>query len=545
MTLMNRFHLKDYSLSLVPPAHKNAVELCLFQGHSMKKNTAFFFFSLFLIILCGSACSPAVVDSINIPAKTSIIDPTQTVTRQSGTALITPAPGLPKLTETAENPPAFEVAPQSNSEYEIKVSFNYGLQQASVKQQIIYSNALPQTINSFLLACDPLRYKSAINIKEVFVNEQAADVEIGSYWLKINLKDPLLQGEGVTINISFELSLPPIPEPADDRKPAIFGYTPLQSNFADWYPMIVPRDENGQWILHDPWYYGEYLVYDLANYSIDIKIEDFVENLRVAASTKGEMAQDGSFLYQHENARNFVFSIGPSYQSSQTMVGDISISSYYFSFHKAAGEQVLQETAKAVELYSRLFGPMHKNNLTIVEADFLDGMEFDGFYFLSRGFYNLFDGTPKGYLTTIAVHETAHQWWYTAVANDQALQPWLDEALCTYSEYLYYENIYPQLSSWWWAYRVDFYNPIGTINAPIYDYQGFVPYRDAVYLQGAKFFQALRAEMGDIAFFEFLQNYRYKFDGKRSSESEFWQLAEQASTNDLSQVRSTFFKATP
>ncbi|HNU09547.1 MAG TPA: citrate/2-methylcitrate synthase, partial [Pyrinomonadaceae bacterium] len=30
---------------------------------------------------------------------------------------------------------------------------------------------------------------------------------------------------------------------------------------------------------------------------------------------------------------------------------------------------------------------------------------------------------------------------------------WLDEALATYSEVIYYESIYPDLVSWWWGYR--------------------------------------------------------------------------------------------
>jgi hypothetical protein len=29
-------------------------------------------------------------------------------------------------------------------------------------------------------------------------------------------------------------------------------------------------------------------------------------------------------------------------------------------------------------------------------------------------------------------HETAHQWFYSLVGNDQALDPWLDEALATW-----------------------------------------------------------------------------------------------------------------
>ena len=31
-------------------------------------------------------------------------------------------------------------------------------------------------------------------------------------------------------------------------------------------------------------------------------------------------------------------------------------------------------------------------------------------------------------------HETAHQWFYSLVGNDQALDPWLDEALATWAQ---------------------------------------------------------------------------------------------------------------
>ena len=39
------------------------------------------------------------------------------------------------------------------------------------------------------------------------------------------------------------------------------------------------------------------------------------------------------------------------------------------------------------------------------------------------------------------VHETAHQWWYSLVGNDQTRWPFLDEALAGFSEYVYYWDI--------------------------------------------------------------------------------------------------------
>jgi hypothetical protein len=36
----------------------------------------------------------------------------------------------------------------------------------------------------------------------------------------------------------------------------------------------------------------------------------------------------------------------------------------------------------------------------------------------------------------VAVHETAHQWFYAMVGDSQALHPWLDEAFAQYAEQL-------------------------------------------------------------------------------------------------------------
>jgi len=46
-------------------------------------------------------------------------------------------------------------------------------------------------------------------------------------------------------------------------------------------------------------------------------------------------------------------------------------------------------------------------------------MEYDGLFFLSRDYYTAENGTVLNNLIDIAVHETAHQWWFGLVGNDQ------------------------------------------------------------------------------------------------------------------------------
>jgi aminopeptidase N len=172
-------------------------------------------------------------------------------------------------------------------------------------------------------------------------------------------------------------------------------------------------------------------------------------------------------------------------------------------------------------------------------------MEYDGMYFLSKGFYNLYQGTPGEYLVAIAAHETAHQWWYALVGNDQALEPWLDEALSTYSERLFYENIHPEALDWWWDYRVNYYQPRGWVDSSIYNPHGdsepYRAYRDAVYLNGAVFLEELRQTIGDLAFFEFLKAYPKETTYQISTIAAFVDILKQFTQTDLDPLFKKYF----
>ena len=51
---------------------------------------------------------------------------------------------------------------------------------------------------------------------------------------------------------------------------AFMDTLPARLNLTNWYPFVVPYI-NGEWILHEPWYYGEHLVYDAADYEVNVK----------------------------------------------------------------------------------------------------------------------------------------------------------------------------------------------------------------------------------------------------------------------------------
>ena len=135
-------------------------------------------------------------------------------------------------------------------------------------------------------------------------------------------------------------------------------------------------------------------------------------------------------------------------------------------------------------------------------------------------------------------------WWWEQVANDQALQPWLYEALACYSEDVFYETVDPQLVSWWWTYRIDFYQPQGWVDIPIYAGGGFRPYTNAVYFRGAHFLDDLRKGIGDDAFFAFLQDYLKQENGKIATTTDFFRILGQHTTTDTTDIIRRYFQNT-
>lgn len=492
------------------------------QGY--EKTNQFILSALFILVLIFQTGCTTASTTQNTPTDENILS-------EIATSLPTPPQTEPTLTPTVEpiGEPTTAVIEPVLPEYDLSVRFDYPSQSAEIDQTIRYTNNAIIDLNNIKLSVDTLRFPGSFSLTSASANGEVVTTTEEDYYLLLELNEPLSPGNEIEIQISYTLKVPPLPPPADDKKPGIFGYSTIQTNFVDWYPFIPPLDQDGNWILHEPWFYGEYLVYDLANFHIDIELLNIIPNTTIAASTIPFQQVDNLYTYDSQEARNFVWSVSPSFVVEKTEVNGIIVSTYTFPFHQQAGSHVLAEAAKAIELYSQLFASYPRENLTIVEGDFLDGMEYDSLFFLGKGYYNLFDYSPQNYLTFIAAHETAHQWWYASVANDQAIEPWLDEALCTYSEVLFYENYYPELVNWWWEYRVNFYQPEGFINNEIYEYNGFIPYRNATYLQGAKFLQAVREDIGDTAFYELLKEYASTQQNLISSENYFLQLIDKYS----------------
>jgi hypothetical protein len=498
-------------------------------------------FLTFLLISCSQSTPPA------IPTETQPSSEVTATTAPSATALpaetTTPIPTLP---------PALE-----RPQYVIDLQFNYSAKAAVVNQTITYPNWTGETLTNLILAVEPNLWSGGFSLTALAVDGVSITsfkIENQTQRLEIPLPTPLPPSATLTITMSYGLILPQMQAYSDptEIRPQIYGYSDRQVNFVDWYPFIVPYIQGQGWVLHNPWFYGEHLVYDVADFDVTVSFTDgstpqiAASGAEVEPETEATATPQGtdSRRFTLQAGRTFALSMSTDYKIATQTVGDVKVFAYYFAFYDEEGEALLQATAQALQVFNEKFGPYRHKTLSAVQGDFNDGMEFSGFYFISRDYFNLYNGTPENYLVTIGVHETAHQWWFDAVANDQGIEPWLDEALSTYSEVIYYESVYPDLVDWWWGYRYFEFLEAGFVDTQVYDGGGQRPYWDKVYLTGARFFQELRERVGDEIFFAFLKDYYAQYAGKRATAVDFFRVFREHSAADISDLMMKYFQKT-
>jgi len=374
-----------------------------------------------------------------------------------------------------------------------------------VLQEIHYANTTSHELQDIVLMVEPNRYTGAFDLHDLTWGD---DRPVEGYALeggilRLTLPEPLAPGDGLSLKMAYTLHIP--------EREGFFGYTERQTNLGDWYPFVPPYDEERGWLAHEPNYYqygtlGEHLAYDSVDFEVAIDLGETAEGVTLAASAPADV-QGGVHHFQVQSARNFTWSASSEYVVRERVWEGVTIRSVFFPEHAASGEAALEIMQDSLEIYGRLFSPYRHETLTMVEGEFPDGAEFDGLFFLSEYYHRTFTKPPYNYFTILTAHETAHQWWYGLVGSDQALEPWLDEMLATYCERIYLENIYPKAVLWWHDFRIDTYHPQGWVNSTIYDFEGFRPYVNAVYLRGASFMDELRVRIGDEAFFAFLKAY--------------------------------------
>ncbi|MGB9679566.1 MAG: M1 family metallopeptidase [Minisyncoccia bacterium] len=331
--------------------------------------------------------------------------------------------------------------------------------------------------------------------------------------LKIQLPKELRKGEKIKIEFEYKVQLPP----AVGR----FGYGKNTIQIANWYPIVSVFDKNG-W-NNDPYYtLGDPFYSEISNYNVRLT----VPKQMVVASTgiikkQKEYKEDKIIEIDAPNVRDFAIVMSPKFKMVQDNVDGIEVRSYYFS--EEGGNKALKFAIDAIKFYNDYIGKYPYKQFSVVESDFyIGGMEYPNIVMISKSLYtksNLFN------LEYVIAHETAHQWWYGVVGNNQIKEAWLDEGLTEYTTIMYIERYYGKATAeeiYRHVIAGEFDKYIKTsndvsMNKTLADFNGWEDYTNITYNKGAMFFNNLKSLIGEREFKKSLQTYYEKFKYKNAT----------------------------
>lgn len=201
-----------------------------------------------------------------------------------------------------------------------------------------------------------------------------------------------------------------------------------------------------------------------------------------------------------EDVREFTVTASPTYRvlEGTSTDGDTAITVYTLPGEPSAA--LLASARRALEGFEALVGPYPYPTLDIAQSAGGLGMEGPSIVWIP--------GTvTSANLDYLVHHEIAHQWFYALVGNDQATQPFADEAA---ADFLARHVLGTRRGSRCGTARLD----RGIVN-----YTSSC-YYEIVYIQGGNLLDDVRKKVGSAAFFAGLNAYidAYRF-GLGSSKS--------------------------
>jgi len=335
----------------------------------------------------------------------------------------------------------------------------------------------------------------------------------------INLTEELEPTERVNFTISFNTTLP---DGGIDRANA-HGWDHNDTRiykFASCYPMPCVYDEYDGWNT-DPYLLdtGDPFYYDMAYYDLIVNVP---ENMTIAAT--GELIEQltvGGRTINHYNphlpVREVTFSASHYFEVESFFIPtvNITISTYflpksYWLWHDYA----LSVALNAGDLFYNTFGIYPYSTFNIVEEyTHYGGMEYPlQVYVTESADYH---SDPYWYLETVIVHETAHQWFYQLVGNDEVDWGFLDEGIVVWVTEFYKDFYHPGwniFDPFWYLSRVRHYNlSIGLpnkINQSAYDcLDSGTNYWYIAYSKAPMVLEKLRLTIGNSTFFSGLTHF--------------------------------------
>ncbi|MEX2546818.1 MAG: hypothetical protein WD830_03405 [Chloroflexota bacterium] len=370
--------------------------------------------------------------------------------------------------------------------YDVKATFGWSNRRVSVDSTAKVTNTSNGSVSVIAFNLATLRTGNA-RIGNVTANGTAANARVEDQTVLVNLPSPLTVGNQILIRIRYTAVL--------SSSPNANGYTPgfARANGVmtayRWIPWLSRTTRFSNTAGGEPW---------VTPVSPSVRVELTTDQRLIFATSGRRVAVNGlKQTFVATNVRDFNLSASPTYRSASTTVNGTRITFLYRTLPK---RKVLNLAVRAFRNYSANVGAYPHPQVTISEVGPWYAMESPSLIWLPSN-------ASRGQLPWMVSHELAHQWFYSTVGNDQARQPFADEALADFMA----RNL---LSRWATSKCAP-----DDLDQTIYELGGC--YAWVIYVQGGNWLRAYRNKVGDRTFWRglanYYSNYRYRIGGTRQA----------------------------
>lgn len=349
-------------------------------------------------------------------------------------------------------------------------------------------------------------------ITEVTVNNQDVKASVNGMILKVPLKH-WKKNEVVQIGMKVDLKVP--------HDLSTLTYDDHSILFGNWLPTRVVYNKGSGWAFHSFYPNGDSFYTAVANYDLVVSVP---KNNQLASSGYDEPSvvngDTRTYTIQAHKMRDFAMVVmDQTYEPYTTHKNGITFRTWHYKSDSKAGYSILHQIGvDSLNYYSHLWGPYPYKQYDMVRTGgYFGGMEYPGLVYIQGQAYT--SGDYYNGLLDVA-HETAHQWWYAMVGDDEVQNPWLDESLAQYSTYRALDKYYTAYSHTFLDFEKKYAGNSGPfekenifISSPLSQFQTGTDYYDLVYAKGPLMFYNLEKAVGKAKMDQVLHNlYKdYKF----------------------------------
>lgn len=370
--------------------------------------------------------------------------------------------------------------------YDVNATFSWNNRGVSVDSTAHVTNSSNSQVSVIAFNLATLRTGNA-NLGPVTVDGASATANVDDQTVLVNLPSALPVGGQRDIRIRYTATLSANPDPN--------GYTPgfARSNGVmtayRWIPWLSRSTQFSNPASGEPWVTP---ISPRVNVTLttDVQLKFATSGRRVSTANNG-LTQE----FVATKVRDFNLSAATDYRSASITAGGTKITFLYRTLPKA---KVLDVAARAFRNYSAKVGSYPHARITISEVGPWYAIESPSLFWLPSN-------ASSTQLPWMVAHEMAHQWFQSTVGNDQARQPFADEAVADFMA----RNL---LSQWANSNCAQ-----GNLDQSIYDLGNC--YAWVIYVQGGNWLRAYRDRVGNATFWRglsnYYSNYRNKIGGTR------------------------------